>query len=95
MGFVTCRYYGRRTPVFKGNKLVDRPVLALRCSGGNNPHHLLPNVRPLATNDGFTPPDCCARFLRDELAVLATHQEEMTKQAQQMGCTRFEPMEKV
>lgn len=35
------------------------------------------------------------RFLRDELEVLAAAQEQEAKKAQLLGCTRFEPMEKV
>lgn len=35
------------------------------------------------------------RFLRDELEALAVAQELLQKDAERLGCTRFEPMDKV
>ncbi|CAM9274578.1 unnamed protein product [Ectocarpus sp. 6 AP-2014] len=80
-----------------GNAAQERYRLHKRKPVFSHEGLVLSLVDILAKNadDGVHASEELTRFLRNELTVLATHQEEMTKQAQQMGCTRFEPMEKL
>ncbi|CAN0041389.1 unnamed protein product [Ectocarpus fasciculatus] len=80
-----------------GNAAQERYRLHKRKPVFSHEGLVLSLVDILAKNagDGVHASEELTRFLRDELAVLATHQEKMKEQAQQMGCTRFEPIEKL